>query len=77
MYYPNKPKALQEEKRGGGDKEGMIPREIKTQPTVAQKRSQRIANQGIQGASIQGQATKLKALRNESTCKPQFTVFNS
>lgn len=56
----------------GGDKEELITREIKTQPAVAQKKSQRIANQSV---NIQEQATKLKAMRNEITGNPQFTIF--
>jgi hypothetical protein len=57
----------------GGDKTGTMARGVKVQPTIAQRRSLRVANQG----KILEQATKLKAQKNEVTGKSQFTAFTS
>lgn len=49
-------------------------REVKIHPPVAQRRSSRTL---AQGTTIQDQATKLKAKRNEPTGISQFTTFNT
>lgn len=62
------------DEEGGVITRGQVERVIKIQLAVAQRQSQKVANQGTR---ILEQASKLKAMRNEGSGNSQFTAFNT